>query len=189
MSRPLLLDLFCGQGGAASGYARAGFDVVGVDAAPDALLPVRLRTGRRDDLPRWTWGSTRSTLQPAVPGPLGDPDPGGDHAPCGCFGRHAATAARRGHSLGRRERGRRRGGPPGRPVRRQRPGAVRLHVLLPARSAVREPPVRDLVPWARSCPTSSTCGLQTKMVGFAEAWRMTGGRRSFHRRGRSAAAA
>lgn len=26
-----LLDLFCGEGGAASGYARAGFDVVGVD--------------------------------------------------------------------------------------------------------------------------------------------------------------
>jgi DNA (cytosine-5)-methyltransferase 1 len=31
MSRPLLLDLFCGQGGAAMGYHRAGFDVVGVD--------------------------------------------------------------------------------------------------------------------------------------------------------------
>jgi len=30
-SRPLLLDLFCGEGGAAIGYRRAGFDVVGVD--------------------------------------------------------------------------------------------------------------------------------------------------------------
>ena len=29
--RPLLLDLFCGAGGAAMGYHRAGFDVVGVD--------------------------------------------------------------------------------------------------------------------------------------------------------------
>lgn len=29
--RPLLLDLFCGAGGAAMGYYRAGFDVVGVD--------------------------------------------------------------------------------------------------------------------------------------------------------------
>lgn len=28
--RPLLLDLFCGAGGAAMGYYRAGFDVVGV---------------------------------------------------------------------------------------------------------------------------------------------------------------
>jgi DNA (cytosine-5)-methyltransferase 1 len=31
MSRPLLLDLFCGAGGAAVGYHRAGFRVVGVD--------------------------------------------------------------------------------------------------------------------------------------------------------------
>jgi DNA (cytosine-5)-methyltransferase 1 len=31
VSRPLLLDLFCGAGGAAMGYHRAGFDVVGVD--------------------------------------------------------------------------------------------------------------------------------------------------------------
>lgn len=29
--RPLLLDLFCGAGGSAVGYHRAGFDVVGVD--------------------------------------------------------------------------------------------------------------------------------------------------------------
>lgn len=31
MTRPLLLDLFCGEGGAARGYDLAGFDVVGVD--------------------------------------------------------------------------------------------------------------------------------------------------------------
>lgn len=31
MSRPRLLDVFCGGGGAAAGYHRAGFDVVGVD--------------------------------------------------------------------------------------------------------------------------------------------------------------
>lgn len=29
MSKPRLLDLFCGAGGAAMGYARAGFEVVG----------------------------------------------------------------------------------------------------------------------------------------------------------------
>jgi DNA (cytosine-5)-methyltransferase 1 len=34
MTRPRLLDLFCGAGGAAAGYVRAGFDVVGVDIRP-----------------------------------------------------------------------------------------------------------------------------------------------------------
>ena len=34
MSKPRLLDLFCGAGGAAKGYQRAGFYVVGVDIKP-----------------------------------------------------------------------------------------------------------------------------------------------------------
>lgn len=34
MKKPLLLDLFCGQGGCSKGYQLAGFETVGVDLSP-----------------------------------------------------------------------------------------------------------------------------------------------------------
>lgn len=57
----LVLDLFCGAGGASMGYRRAGYDVVGVDKRPQRFYPFEFFEEDAMDLLRFFAKHHRST--------------------------------------------------------------------------------------------------------------------------------
>ena len=118
MSRPRLLDLFCCEGGASTGYSRAGFEVVGVDINEQPRYPFEFHCGDAS-----VWGLDGFDAVAASP-------PCEDHSVTMGFGMaDRGTGGRLPHTI---ERLRRWGGPwivengESRAVKQYMPGALRL---------------------------------------------------------------
>jgi DNA (cytosine-5)-methyltransferase 1 len=74
--KPRLLDLFCGAGGAATGYHKAGFDIVGVDNRPQPNYPFEfvqadalefLRDGCWEHKPEWLYVQDFAAIHASPP--------------------------------------------------------------------------------------------------------------------------
>jgi DNA (cytosine-5)-methyltransferase 1 len=66
--RPLLLDLFCGAGGAAMGWAMAGFEVIGIDIEPQPNYPFEFhQADALDELESSEWPVTFHVIHASPP--------------------------------------------------------------------------------------------------------------------------
>ncbi|HWT25835.1 MAG TPA: hypothetical protein VN213_20185 [Solirubrobacteraceae bacterium] len=101
LTRPRLLDLFCGAGGAAKGYHDAGFDVVGVDIEPQPNYPYEFfhadALAMSRDVLRGCWHESprKSALEGMLPHCLGRFDAVHASPPCPRYSDITGLAGRR----------------------------------------------------------------------------------------------